>query len=289
MTDSSNTDTQPRADDYTGDEYFVALDCFEGPLDLLLHLVRRHELDILDIPIAFVCQKYVEYLEFARALDLDVAGEYLVMAATLAYIKSRGLLPADSEEQKDEELVEEEDPREQLIHRLLAYQTYRKAADDLDAQPIAGRDTFTRGMEPEVPLTDPELAPITLFRLAEAYHRILGRAKIHKQHEVVRERVSVADRMRQLTLMFHSEPSINFEKLFTERTWSSKEELRSMLVVTLMSVLEMVKLGLVKVHQLSGSQEILLERGTDMACADTMIRDYDEESEFGSGADDNEK
>jgi segregation and condensation protein A len=146
----------------------VELPEFEGPLDLLLHLVRRHELDILDIPISFVCEKYLEYIEFMRAMDLEVAGDYLVMAATLAYLKSRELVPNVVEE-VDEALLEDgPDPREELISRLLEYQKFRDAASQLDALPVSGRDTFARGQPVDLPPLDAGLAPITLFRLAEA-------------------------------------------------------------------------------------------------------------------------
>ena len=133
----------------------VELPQFEGPLDLLLHLVRRHELDILDIPIAFVCEKYLEYLAFMHALDLEVAGDYLVMAATLAWLKSRELVPTpDVDEPGEGDLLDGSgpDPRQELIARLLEYQKYRAAAEQLDRLPLSGRDVFDRGGEIELPL-----------------------------------------------------------------------------------------------------------------------------------------
>jgi segregation and condensation protein A len=262
----------------------VSLEEFEGPLDLLLHLVRRHELDILDIPIAFVCEKYLEYIEFMQALDLEVAGDYLVMAATLAYLKSRELVP-----QKDV-LVEEGgedgeggDPRQQLIMRLLEYQKYKEAADRLDARPMAGRDTFARGGVVELPPVDAGLAPITLFRLAEAYQRVLERARIHKSHEVVMETVSIAARMEQLTTLLIERSRFEFEALFLDRPWSSEAELRSMLVVTLMSVLELVRMGVASVHQPIGSDTILVERVASAEEAREALRGFDESQSFGDG------
>lgn len=247
--------------------YSVALPgegAFEGPLDLLLHLCQKHELDILDIPIAFVCEKYLEYLDFMRALDLEVAGDYLVMAATLAWLKSRELVPSKVLESEDEmrASTDEEgpDPRAELIARLLAYQSYREAASELDRLPLSGRDVFDRGADVELPPVDPGLAPITLFRLAEAYHRVLERARIHKSHVVVLETVSVPERMHQLTLIVAQRGRVQFDALFLERTWSSEGELRSMLVVTLMSVLELTKIGVIFVYQEPGSDEILIER-----------------------------
>ena len=258
-----------------GRSWLLELPDFEGPLDLLLHLVRRHELDILDIPIAFVTEKYLEYLEFMQALDLEVAGDYLVMAATLAYLKSRELVPTEPSEVADDAQTDAEgpDPREELIARLLEYQKYRAAASDLDV--------FGRGGEIELPPVDPGLAPLTLFRLAEAYHRVLDRARIHKSHDVVMETVSVAQRMQQLTEMLTEKPKVEFESLFLGRTWSSEAELRSMLVVTLMSVLELTKLGVITVRQAIGEASIVIERKASAEEAKQAIEGYDEAKSFG--------
>ncbi|MCA9694605.1 MAG: segregation/condensation protein A, partial [Myxococcales bacterium] len=255
--------------------YFVNLGVFEGPLDLLLHLVRRHELDILDIPISFICEKYLEYLEFMRALDLEIAGDYLVMAATLAYLKSRELLPSEPEEVEEEnEEGEVEDPREALIRRLLEYEKFKAAAHDLDALPVTGRDIFERGHEVARPDIDPGLAPISLFRLAEAYQRVLSRAKIRKSHEVTLEPISVPQRMQQLTLLLDRQGSFDFEALFLERTWSSEHELRSMLVVTLMSLLELAKIGVIHVQQMGEEAAIRISRRLDAVSARAALRDF---------------
>jgi segregation and condensation protein A len=263
----------------------INLDNFEGPLDLLLHLVRRHELDILDIPIGFVCARYLEYLEFMRALDLEVAGDYLVMAATLAYLKSRELVPSQPEDVESGESDEDgPDPKEQLIARLLEFQKYRAAARDLDQLPVAGRDVFGRGGDLELPPVDPGLAPITLFRLAEAYHRVLERARVHKSHEVVMETVSVAGRMEQLVLLLDEQASIEFDALFLARSWGSEGELRSMLVVTLMSLLELVRLGVIRVHQPHAAQTILIERAATSAEARQALAGYARESGQAAGA-----
>ncbi len=263
--------------------WLLELPDFEGPLDLLLHLVRRHELDILDIPISFVTEKYLEYLAFMQALDLEVAGDYLVMAATLAYLKSRELVPTEPSEEIEDGQSDEDgpDPREELIARLLEYQKYRAAASDLDRLPVSGRDVFLRGGEIELPPVDPGLAPLTLFRLAEAYHRVLDRARIHKSHEVVMETVSVAQRMQQLTAMLIEQEKVEFEALFLGRSWNSEAELRSMLVVTLMSVLELSKLGVIFVHQDIGAETIVIERKATAEEAKRAIAGYDENASFG--------
>jgi segregation and condensation protein A len=261
----------------------VELPQFEGPLDLLLHLVRRHELDILDIPISFVCEKYLEYLEFMRALDLEAAGEYLVMAATLAYLKSRELVPSQPEDAEIARTLSEGggDPRAELIARLLEYQSYRDAAARLDRLPLSGRDVFDRGSVVDVPPLDSGLAPITLYRLAEAYQRVLERARVLKSHEVVLERVSVASRMQQLTAVLIERSRFDFEQLFLERSWSSEQELRAMLIVTLMSVLELVRLGVARVHQPDGSETLLIERAATAEEAERALSGYDEAISFG--------
>lgn len=263
----------------------VELPQFEGPLDLLLHLVRRHELDILDIPISFVCEKYLEYLEFMRALDLETAGEYLVMAATLAYLKSRELVPSQPEDVEAAAAAGEAvDPRADLIARLLEYQSYRDAAARLDRLPISGRDVFDRGAIVDVPPLDSGLAPITLYRLAEAYQRVLERARVLKSHEIVLERISVATRMQQLTSVLIERSRFEFEQLFLETSWSSEQELRAMLIVTLMSVLELVRLGVARVHQPEGSETLLIERSATAEEAERALAGYDEAVSFGKPA-----
>lgn len=271
----------------TRSSYAVSLDMFEGPLDLLLHLVRRHELDILDIPIKFIASKYIEYISFAQALDIEIAGEYLVMAATLAFLKSRELLPPSPE---DEDAADDEeegvDPREELIRRLIEYERFRNAGDDLDQRPQSGRDVFARGGALSIEAPDPGLAPVTLFKLAEAYNRILDRAKISEEHEVVIEPVTVRQRMHQLSVLLAQRRQFSFESLFLERTWSSERELRSMLVVTLMSILEMVKLGLVGIHQAAGSETVELERLAEADAMASAVSVYREDGEEDDDAND---
>ncbi|EDM78309.1 segregation and condensation protein A [Plesiocystis pacifica SIR-1] len=266
----------------TRESYAVTLEQFEGPLDLLLHLVRRHELDILDIPIAFITEKYIEYITFARALDIEVAGEYLVMAATLAFLKSRELLPPSPEEEgEDEDEEDGVDPRQELIRRLIEYERFRTAGQDLDGRPLSGRDVFPRGGKLRVEAPEPGLAPITLFKLAEAYNRILDRAKINQEHEVVLEPVTVRIRMRQLSEQLGREPKFSFESLFLDRTWSNEKELRQMLVVTLMSVLEMVKMGIIGVHQAQGSTALEIERRMNIDEMREAVEIFREEGEEG--------
>ena len=265
--------------------YAVELPTFEGPLDLLLHLVRRHELDILDIPIAFVTEKYLEYLSIMRALDIEILGDYLVMAATLAYLKSRELVPqqASEEEGGDEDDEDGEDPREALIRRLIEYERFRAAGRELNEMPVIGRDVFARGGNIDLPPLDPGMAPVTLFRLTEAYARVLQRAQINKSHVVQLERVTVRQRMEQLSLLLEERESVDFESLFLEQEWGSVEELRQMLVVTLMSVLELVKLGIIGVRQAHDTESIHLQKRASYAEAMKALTSYSEDDSFGEG------
>ncbi len=269
----------------TKDSYAVSLEVFEGPLDLLLHLVRRHELDILDIPIAFITEKYIEYLAFARALDIEVAGEYLVMAATLAYLKSRELLPQDPNADEGDEESEEEgvDPREELIRRLLEYERFRAAAHELGERPVVGRDVFGRGGDIDVDPLPPGLAPITLFRLADAYNRVLDRAKVRQSHEVVLEPITVRERIEQLTLLLREHERVDFESMFVSQVWNSERELRQMLVVTLMSILEMVKMGVLGVHQPEGSTSLELVRRVDAEAMGSTVQSSEISEPEGEG------
>jgi segregation and condensation protein A len=230
-----------------GTAFRVQLESFEGPLDLLLHLIRSHELDILDLPIAFVTARYLEYLELMQELDLDVASEYLLMAATLAHIKSRELLPQSPDDQPLEDDLEQADPRAELIHRLLEYQKYKAVAAELGDRALAGRDVFPRGTDAPEPDGPAPLADIGLFRLLDAFERVLRRARGRFTLEITADRMSVQERMTQLTERLRSIRSCEFEDLFeADRT-------RYDLVVTFLAVLEMTRLHIVRIFQ-SGSQ-----------------------------------
>src|SRR5262245_3214823 len=159
----------PSAAPAGGSPYAVRLPAFEGPLDLLLHLIRVNELEITDIPIARIAEQYLEYLDLLRDLDLDVAGEYLLMAATLAWIKSRMLLPPDGVE--DDPGV---DPRAELVARLLEYQRFKEAAEQLAERPLLGRDVFAAAVPgPEAPPEAERELEVSLLDLGLAYRRVL--------------------------------------------------------------------------------------------------------------------
>jgi segregation and condensation protein A len=235
--------------------YHVTLPAFEGPLDLLLHLCQKHELDILDIPIGFITEKYLEYLAVLKLIDLDIASEYLVMAATLAHIKSKMLLPAPPPGQEDDLAGEEEDPREALIRRLLAYQKYKRAGEELASRGIAGRDTFLRGMpiEEAVQTGLPPLAQVPLFALVEAFQTVLSKSQVKLAHDVVHERVTLVDRINELVDVLRARGRVTFEELFEGASTTFD------LVITFLALLEMTRLRMTRLFQEDFHAAIMIE------------------------------
>jgi segregation and condensation protein A len=249
---------------------------FEGPLDLLLHLCQKHELDILEIPIAFVTSKYLEYLAVMQLMQLDLAAEYLVMAATLAHIKSKMLLPAPPPGQEDEAGLEEEgDPREALIRRLLEYQKYKLAGEQLAARGVAGRDVFLRGASAQALAAGgaggqkasgrPPLAEIPLFALVAAFQRVLDHSKVKLSHDVVADRISLTDRIGELADLLAQRRRVAFDEIFTGL--ATKFDL----VITFLALLEMARLRMTRLFQTEplGPLYIEVAAGDDPAAAVT--------------------
>jgi len=223
--------------------YRVQIEEFEGPLDLLLHLIKKNEVDIYNIPIAAITRQYLEYIELLKELNLDIAGEFLVMAATLLQIKSRMLLPVP----QDEEEAETEDPRAELVRRLLEYQRYREASSELSTRNLLGREVFARKFEaPEVAELEPieEPAEVELFELIEAFQKVLARVKVETFHNVVTDGISIAERISQVLSLLHEAGTLSFDALFTDGMT------RDLLVVSFLSILELTKLKLIKITQL---------------------------------------
>jgi len=222
--------------------YRVNIGEFEGPLDLLLHLIKKSEVDIYNIPIAAITKQYLEYIEILKELNLDIAGEFLVMAATLLQIKSRMLLPAQSEDEESEV----EDPRAELVRRLLEYQRYREASGELSTRNLMGRDVFARKFEcSEVAELETKEEPtdVELFDLIEAFRNVLARVAVETFHDVVTDGISIADRIGEVLSMLHAAKTLKFDDLF------AGPMSRDMLVVTFLSLLELCKLHLIKVVQ----------------------------------------
>jgi segregation and condensation protein A len=240
--------------------FAVALPAFQGPLDLLLSLIQEHKLDIFDIPISFIIEKYLQYMDAARALNIDLAGEYLLMAATLAHIKSRMLLPREqSQDAPDGEGGP--DPRQELVRRLLEYQKYRDAAAQLGAMPHLGRDVFVQRSREDLPLAADEAAYIkmpdlSVYRLIELLALALKRRKMEIPHEVFVERLSIGDRIAVITDRLKGEDRITFTSLFADLLASDRHRV----VPTFLAVLEMARLKLIRVHQSERNSEIYLWR-----------------------------
>lgn len=217
----------------------IFLETFEGPLDLLLYLIKRENLDILDIPLAEITRQYMGYIEIMQEMRFELAAEYLVMAAMLAEIKSRLLLPKPPAAEGEEDV----DPRAELIKRLLEYEQIKKAAEDLDSLPQQGRDIFAASaIAPDVQRVKP-LPEVDLKELVLALQDIMHRAKMAAHHQIQREPLSIRERMSQVLTKLSSDKFVEFPSLFTV------SEGRLGVVVTFIAVLELIKQSLIEIIQ----------------------------------------
>lgn len=222
--------------------YSIQLDNFAGPLDLLLHLIKKNEMDLHDIPMAAITRQYLEILDAMKVLNLDVASEFLLMAATLVHIKSKLLLPVVTE---DEQPEDEEDPRAELVRRLLEYQKYKEVSQVLENRPQLGRDLFTRASpEPEVlEETESEFVAVGLFDLLEALREVLRVTPDPKTHDVNMEQLSVTDRINSILTRLQGRESLAFTDLF-EGGLQRRE-----VIVSFLALLELVKMRMVRFMQ----------------------------------------
>lgn len=229
------------------------LQIFEGPLDLLLHLVRANEVDISDIPIAIITDQYLEYLDLMRALDINVAGDFLVMASTLMHIKSKMLLPRTAED--GEEL---EDPRDEIVRPLMAYVQLKEAADELVGRDILDRDVFTRGIEEDENDNGEDLnaTDVNLYQLMEAFKRVIKRRYPDVVLSFEAETWSVKQKMAEIRDRLKGKKRILFGELFTETASLSE------MIATFLALLELVKIGFANVLQERPDKDILLEAFT---------------------------
>ena len=230
------------------DAYKVKLESFEGPLDLLIYLVRKNEVDVYDIPISLITEQYLGYLELMQELNLDVAGEFLVMAATLIHLKSRTLLPRPDPTQEDG--GPEEDPREALVRRLLEHQKYKAAAELLHERETVRGAQF---MRPDARVADaagedyePELE-VDLFSLLAAFRGVLERVNRRPRMVLPPAQMSIEDRMAQLLSRLSETEACGFEDLF-----SDGDDSRAFMIVTFLALLEMIRLKLIRVFQAGG-------------------------------------
>jgi chromatin segregation and condensation protein Rec8/ScpA/Scc1 (kleisin family) len=217
----------------------VFLEAFEGPLDMLLYLIRRQNLDILDIPIAEITRQYMRYIELMQVLQLELAGEYLLMAATLAEVKSRMLLPRVG----SDEVSEEADPRAELVRRLQEYERFKRAAEGIDRMPRLERDTWVASAE----LVDRKVVRIppqvTLQEMLIAFQDVLSRSDMFAHHHVQREPLSVRQRMADVLASLQTNAFVDFVRLFTP------EEGRRGVTVTFVAILELLREGLIEIVQ----------------------------------------
>jgi len=217
----------------------VFLEAFEGPLDLLLYLIRRQNLDILDIPLAEITRQYIQYIELMQEMQLELAGEYLVMAATLAEIKSRMLLPRPKLDGEGEE----QDPRAELVRRLQEYERFKRAAEDIDALPRLERDVWATSAELRDRQVVRVLPQITLQEMLVAFKEVVVRAEMFAHHHIQRERLTIGERMSDILSALESSSFVEFVRLFRP------EEGRMGVTVTFVAILELVREGLIDIVQ----------------------------------------
>jgi segregation and condensation protein A len=226
------------------ESYSVHLDKFDGPMDLLLHLIRKNELDICDIPIATITRQYLDYIKLMKDLNLEVAGDFLVMAATLLQIKSRMLLPLDEpEEGEDEEL----DPRAELIRRLMEYQQYKEAGMVIGARALLGREVFVRTCsDPELVAAQNVEGPleVSLFDLVDAFRLLLTRIPAEHFHDVAAaETFSIADSINEILSLLQERATIQFDELVRD------DFTRERVIVTFLALLELCRLKMIRIFQ----------------------------------------
>lgn len=251
--------------------YQVRIENFEGPLDLLLHLIKKSEINICDIPINLIAQQYLEYVEAMKELNLNVAGEFLVMAATLLQIKSKMLLPAD-EAAEDEE--DGPDPREELVRRLLEYKTYKEAARQLDGQEKMWREIFSREPEPvvaEVESDETLMENVSLFDLVDALKAIVERNPGKTLIEIVPDNLTVRERMNVILETLEGKDSVSFAALFDGSCH------RLVIIVTFLALLELIRLRVAHVFQSETFGPILVSRTFSLVPDPAELDDLDAE------------
>jgi len=237
--------------------YKVRLQFFEGPLDLLLFLIRKEKIDIYNIPISMITEQYLSYLELLKLLDLNIAGEFLVMAATLMHIKSKMLLPPDENEEEEDQ----EDPRDELVRRLLEYKRYKEAATQLQAMKDKSREVFFRsgnGEKESVIIDGEEYFEASLFDLIGAFRKILKSVPKEKFHEIIKSKFTVSDKIHVIYHLLADKPKIYFSELFMAA--ESKDEI----IAIFLAVLELIKLKEIIVAQKSYFEEIEIVRNPEL-------------------------
>jgi len=249
--------------------YQCKLKIFEGPLDLLLHLLKEQKMDICDIPIAEITKQYMEYLELMQEMNLELVGEYLVMAAELARIKSKTLLPAP-EIEDEADFGGGEDPRAELMRRLREYQRYRDAAFELRMKEHDRQQIFSRGGEIEIEESseNKELIEVSVFDLFKAYQKVLDTKSFEKDYEIEITEMSVTDRIQYILDILNSSDSVTFESFFT--VLNRKQEI----IVTFLAILELMRLKLLRVQQSQHFEPIRIYKAVDQKTQDAILQEY---------------
>ena len=238
--------------------YKVKLEMFEGPLDLLLHLIKKEEIEICDISISKITEQYLEYLEIMKLLDLSIAGEFLVMAATLMHIKSKMLLP----QPETEEELEEEDPRAELVKKLLEYKTFKEAAGELYQKETRQRDYFARGVS--IPSADLEkdkeedYFEASMFDLITAFTKVMKEIPKKLFHEVIKDEFTVEEKIHDIFHLLVKTPILSFSALFNKAR--SKMEI----IATFLALLELIRLKEIIVKQSKTFGDIVIERNKEL-------------------------
>jgi segregation and condensation protein A len=265
----SNVTTEHPDFESSPDAYKVKLDAFEGPLDLLLYLIRKNEVNVYDIPITLITEQYLGYIEMMQVLNLDVAGEYLVMAATLIHIKSRTLLPRPETAATDGE--PDEDPREALVRRLLEHQKYKAAAELLHEREALRSAQHMRPDASVAAVRDDDAEPeleVDLFTLLTAFRGVLTRASSKPRMVLPPELISIEGRMTQLLERLSETEACGFDELFADGDGS-----RAYMIVTFLAMLEMIRLKLIRVFQAAGAGPIRVYKRARPADAPHPIND----------------
>lgn len=234
------------------EQYSVHLDKFDGPMDLLLHLIKKNELDICDISIAVITRQYLDFIKLMKDLNLEVAGDFLVMAATLLQIKSRQLLPVDEQEEPE---TEESDPRNELVRRLLEYQQYKEAGMLIGARALLGREVFSRSAsEPLLTAAQHVEGPleVSLFELVDAFRALMQRIPVESFHDVAPgDSLSIADCINKILSLLQERNTVHFDDLMRDESGSDQrsEHTRERVIVTFLALLELCRLKLIRIFQ----------------------------------------
>ena len=259
----------------------VKLETYEGPLDLLLHLIKKNEVDIYDIPIALITAQYLDYLEFMESLNVEIAGEFLLMAATLTQIKSKMLLPVLNEEEESED----EDPRMAIVRPLLEHMKLKDAAEALERRDILNRDVFVRGVSFQELELDPESDDIieaSLYDLIDAFRRLTRQYEAKVGLEIKVETKTIQERINEILAALFRDKEVSFVKI------CSGDRSRAELILSFLSILELARIGSLRIYQHQASSDILLFYVENQPPL-TVSAPVDHWSEFGMDVDSGEE